>query len=325
MNLKSGIPILLIFIIGIFSFSITNAQVDSSHFNFQSFMNVTYKVRGADSLKLDVFLPAVAKERKVPLVVVVHGGGWAFGNKDMDTITYMRKLKQGLLQNGFAVASISYSLVSKEVHLPTPIEDCKDAVRWLYAHAEEYNFDTHNYGIWGGSAGAHLALLIAYSDKETFQGDSLLKAYPSHLNYVIDNFGPTDLNELFKVDLGGVSTLMFKVFIRKIYDIRQKLTFAITGYQFDENKTLVKETNALYSPLNFVEKGAVPTLILHGTKDRIVSVRQSEQLKQQLDKCAVPNNLILVEDGDHGFNKISSDKMDELIGLSIEFAKKQTK
>lgn len=325
MCIRSANKIVGILFVAMLSFYHSLAQTDSSAYSFESTIDQVYKVSpSGDSLRLDLYLPNNAVNEKKPLVILVHGGGWAFGDKGLSSLYYTRALKEQLLRNNYAVASIGYSLVNDSVHFPTPVEDCKDAVKWLYSQSEKYKLDTANYGVWGGSAGAHLAMLIAYSDAEDFAGDSELSNYPSRLNYVIDNFGPTNLNELFKVKLNGVSTFMFKIFVRKLYDIRNKLTYAMTGYHFKKDKEKVIEANALYSPLKFIERHAVPTLIFHGTKDRIVSLQQSETLKEVLDQHNVPNELVIVEDGDHGFGNIGEEKTDELVLKTVEYIKKHT-
>lgn len=141
-----------------------NGQSDSSSRNILAFRDVTYK-KSSDgkALNLDIFLPDSAIHKKFPVVVIVHGGGWAEGDKTLETIYYMRRLRQQLIENAYAVVSINYSLVGNEVHFPTPVEDCKDAIKWLKQHADHYHFDTANFGLWGGSAGGQLALLAAYS------------------------------------------------------------------------------------------------------------------------------------------------------------------
>ncbi|MFD1769907.1 alpha/beta hydrolase fold domain-containing protein [Sphingobacterium suaedae] len=325
MNIKIITPIKL-FVLGMLFACLTlHAQQDSARYAYSTIINQTYKIaRNEDSLQLDLFIPQGAKQKDVPVIVVVHGGGWAFGNKDLDGIPYTRMLKQKLLQQEIAVASISYSLVSKDVHFPAPIADCKDAVRWLRANAKQYNLDTTTIGVWGGSAGAHLALLMAYTSEAEFPGDPQLKPYSARVSYVVDNFGPTDLNELFKVDLNGFSTFMFKVFIRRLYDIRNKLTLAMTGYDFKTDRDKVIETNDRYSPLRFINEHAVPTLILHGTKDKIVSLNQSEVLKDTLDRYDIPNQLIRVDKGDHGFNKIGMKKTEELVNITVDFIQRHT-
>ena len=118
--------------------------------------------------------------------------------------TYYRQfILKELLNQNFAVASINYSLLNDSIHFPQPIIDCKDAVRWIKSKAQHYFLDTNNIGLWGSSAGGHLALLSAYYPDEKLQGDTSLQAYSSSVNYVIDQFAPTDLNKLFRTRLGN--------------------------------------------------------------------------------------------------------------------------
>lgn len=294
--------------------------------NIQSYTNIVYKKNAIDSaLTLDVFVPDSNFSKRHPTVIIIHGGGWVEGDKTLETIYYMRSLKNELLANQFAVISINYSLVGKDSHFPTPIEDCKDAVRWVRKHANEYNLDTLNIGLWGGSAGGHLALLTAYTTNEQFTGDRTLASHSARVNYVIDNFGPTDLNGLFRMDIGFFSTFIVKLFARKIYDIREKLVFAMTGYRIKPDKQKIKELNTFYSPLSYINENAVPTIIFHGTHDKVVPISQSRELKKKLDKYSIENEMIVVNKGDHGFNNISNREMDTLIDKSILFAREQQK
>src|SRR5690606_16576137 len=90
---------------------------------------ITYKITPEnDSVKLDLYFPTNHLLQKTPLVVFIHGGAWVEGNKDHDSIYYMRSLRDTLRTRGYAVASINYRLVNKNTHLPTPVIDCKDAV-----------------------------------------------------------------------------------------------------------------------------------------------------------------------------------------------------
>lgn len=304
---------------------LATAQPGTNRQDGQVFTNVLYKEILSDSVDLDIFLPESSSGSKHPVVVIIHGGGWVEGDKTLDSLYYMRRLKSELLNNGIAVVSINYRLVGKEIHLPAPVEDCKDAIRWLRAHADEYKLDTSNVGLWGGSAGGHLALMAAYTTNEQFLGDPGLSSYSARVDYVIDNFGPTNLNALFKIDLGWFGTFFFKLFYRDLYKIRQYLVFAMTGHQLKAAKNEIIEINASNSPINYANENAVPTLIFHGTKDNVVPILQSEALKKALDRSLIENEFIKVPKGDHGFNNISNEDVDALIERCIVFIKEHLK
>jgi len=237
----------------------------------------------------------------------------------------MQRLKSELLKNGFAIISINYTLVGKDNHLPVPIQDSKDAIRWVRAHTDEYRLDTSNIGLWGGSAGGHLALIAAYTTDEAFVGSPELSPHSARVSYVIDNFGPTNLNSLFRMNIGWFPTFIAKIFYPEIYRIRERLVFAMTGYAIKKDKKKIKEVNEFNSPINYVNRNAVPTIIFHGPSDKVVPIAQSEQLKTALDNSSVVNEFITVKDGDHGFNNISNEKINQLIEQTIIWIKKQVK
>lgn len=289
--------------------------------------NVVYKIaEDGDSLALDIFMPGQAMPaHAVPVVMIIHGGGWAEGDRTLETIYYMQQLKKQLNNNGFAVVSIDYTLVSKNAHFPKPVIDCKDAVRWIRANASKYNFDTNNIGLWGGSAGGHLALLAAYTGDEKWKGDSLLTPFSSRVNYVVDNFGPTDLNAVFLSCASKFTLLFAKIFLKKLLPIRERLILALTGYSIQSDKDKAIETLCVYSPILYVDSSAVPTIIFHGTKDKVVPIEQSKKLQKELSVNNVENEFTIVEKGDHGFNNISREETDSLVNKTVDYIIRHTK
>lgn len=291
------------------------------------YKNVLYKKgEGGDSLALDIFMPGrTVPAHTVPVVMIIHGGGWAKGERTLETIYYMQQLKRQLNNNGFAVVSIDYTLVTKDAHFPGPVTDCKDAVRWIRANASTYNFDTANIGLWGGSAGGHLALLAAYTGDEKWKGDSSLAPFSSRVNYVVDNFGPTDLNGVF-LSCASKFTLFFaKIFFKKLLSIRERLILAFTGYSIQSDKDKAIEILCMYSPVLYVDASAVPTIIFHGTKDKVVPIEQSKRLQKLLTDNNVENEFIIVEKGDHGFNNISQEETDALVNKTVDYIIRHTK
>ncbi|MCM8803485.1 MAG: alpha/beta hydrolase, partial [Candidatus Omnitrophica bacterium] len=81
-----------------------------------------------------------------------------------------------------------------EAKFPAQIEDCKCAIRFLRANAEKYNIDSEKIGVWGTSAGGHLASLLGITgDFKEFEGKGGWEGYSSKVNCVCDWFGPSDL------------------------------------------------------------------------------------------------------------------------------------
>lgn len=288
-----------------------------------TYLDLVYKIESQDTLKLDLFLPDERFGKQFPLLIIIHGGAWVAGDKGLESNYYMRQMKRRLLASGIAVASIDYRLLSKTMHFPAPIQDGKDAVNWLFEHAEQYRIDTNNVGLWGGSAGGHLAMLIAYADPQEFAEAQHPREKVFPIRYVVNNFGPTDLNSLFKIEMGRMGVLFFKLFINKLYVAREQLTYALTGLHLQAELEALKQANTRYSPLNYIDESTAPTLIFHGTKDRIVPFSQSEELKSRLDAQGVQNELIPISGGDHGFNNITENRLDHIVEQTIDFIFRQ--
>ncbi|WP_460686937.1 alpha/beta hydrolase fold domain-containing protein [Niabella aquatica] len=289
------------------------------------YKNLAYKITANDSLMLDIFLPQNTVS-KVPVVVIIHGGAWVEGSRELESIYYMRRLKDQLIKNGIAAISVDYTLVNKSKHFPVPIADCKDAIRWIKANAANYNLDTTRIGLWGGSAGAHLALLAAYTPDSMWPGSKELSRYSASVNYVVDNFGPTDLNQLLQTNASKFKLFLARIFVKKLLPIREQLIFAMTGTSIDTEKRKVITTLAPYAPLAYIQSmNRIPTIIFHGTKDKVVPLKQSKQLHKQLNSANVSNKLIIVKKGDHGFNNISTVSIDALVEQVIEYIQSQNR
>ena len=229
-------------------------------------------------LTLDLYLPHPLPEGRLPLVVWIHGGGWRSGSKG-------RTRAPETLGTGYAVASIDYRL-TQEATFPAQIHDCKAAVRWLRAHAEEYGFDPDRIGAWGSSAGGHLAALLGTSGGvETLEG-----SVGEHLNEssrvqaVCNFFGPTDLLTL----LDQPSLLD--------HASPASPESLLLGGPAAENEALA----LLGSPISFVDRSDPPFFIAHGDEDPTVPIGQSLDFHSALLAEGVTSELQIVEGAKHG-------------------------
>src|SRR4051812_42005020 len=145
--------------------------------------DLPYVASGSPAQRLDLYLPAKSTGVR-PLVVWIHGGGWVGGSKNQVNAA-------PLLASGYAVASVEYRF-SQDAIFPAQIEDCKAAIRWLRAHATEYELDPAHIGAWGASAGGHLvAMLGTTSETHEFdKGENLDQS--SGVQCVLDWFGTSD-------------------------------------------------------------------------------------------------------------------------------------
>ncbi|WP_255077978.1 alpha/beta hydrolase [Lacihabitans sp. CCS-44] len=231
-----------------------------------------------DTLKkhlLDIYLPANAKG-KLPLVIMVHGGGWLVNDKYAD-LGYMKKTTAELLNNGFALASVDYRWASQAI-FPALIQDCNRAASFLYDNAEKYGLDKNKFAVMGWSAGGHLASLMGLSKNNNvsdfFMPNSSQKF---NLKGVVDFYGPSSLISLKNTDDPKVpeSILLGDTPINRP-DLAEKA-----------------------SPVTFVDKNDPPFLIIHGEKDESVPNQQSKLLSSWLNLKGVKNELVIVKYAPH--------------------------
>jgi len=298
----------LLLIIGFLSLTIT-AQ---NSINEKTFLkDIPYKILEKDTVKLDIHLPKQKVFDKSPVVVFIHGGAWAQGNKEIK-YHYTEGIKDTLQENGYTVVAINYRLVSKTVDIAEQLSDCKDAIHWISDQADQYNFDTENIGLWGESAGAHLALMIAYTAEQSNKSPKI--------RFIIDNFGPTDLNKVLKTNASWFTKKTYKLLLPKLYDIREKLIVAMTSFDINTHKDEAISVARQYSPIEHLQTAPkTPILILHGNRDFIVPFKQSKKLHKELNKLAVTNKLIKVKKGNHGFTKTDKKEIHHLIKETLIF------
>ena len=251
---------------------------------------------------LDLYLPAKV-EGSLPLLIWIHGGGWSGGDKAGCPAL-------GMLARGYVVASLNYRL-SKEAIFPAQIEDCKGAIRWLRAHAVEYHIDPKRIGIWGASAGGHLVALLGTSgdvkEIEGTVGGNLDQS--SRVECVCDWFGPTDMSVFFEQAANTVNIFKGNPDHSPLSDL--------FGGPLKEHADLVRNAN----PITFIKKDNPPFLIIHGDKDPLVPLAQSEMLSDALQKAGVDVHLEVLPGAGHGngFEKPS------VLSMMIEFFDKHLK
>ncbi len=229
------------------------------------------------SLRLDLYRPLAANEATTfPVVVWIHGGGWRSGTRKSGTA----RAAQWLVPAGIAVAGVEYRL-SGEAKFPAQIHDCKAAVRWLRAHADQYDLAPERIGAWGSSAGAHLAALLGVTAGHAeLEGDLGHADFPSHISAVVDWWGPMDLLELAELRRNTPHPTLMALF----------------GFPPHEQPERVK----LASPIHHVTPESPPFLIMHGLEDTVVPPSESIAMDRILREHGVESTLHLYEGVGHG-------------------------
>lgn len=246
---------------------------------FKIVSDVEYTPGGGRSRSLDLYLPERKPAQPLPMIVWIHGGAWLGGSKE-------RPNGIALLRDGFALASINYRL-SNEAIFPAQIEDCKAAIRFLRANAEEYGIDPARIGVFGASAGGHLVAMLGVSTekKEWEVGEHL--NHSSQVQAVCDWFGPTNL-----LTMAAQSRSDSRI----QHDAPDSPESRLIGATVPEAP---EKANAA-SPLTYVTPEDAPMLIIHGDEDPVVPVQQSETFHAALEKAGVKSKLHIVKGGGHG-------------------------
>jgi acetyl esterase/lipase len=235
--------------------------------------------------RLDIFLPARAAGDATTRAAIVyfHGGGWDHGDKATER---ERNLGNHLAAAGYIFVSVNYKLGASA--WPQNLLDCKNAVRFLRTHARDYGVDPERIAAMGTSAGAHLALMVAYTVGET--GLEPAAPYPGVSNAVraaIDFYGITDLLTRQLTAPDGTPN-------GKPADSRAPLVF---GRRADK-----ADVWRLASPVTHVTAKSPPTFITQGLSDATVDYVQSVELANALRAKGVVHELLLLEGVGHMYH-----------------------
>ncbi len=230
--------------------------------------------------KMDIYLPADRSVTSTKVLMLIHGGAWAEGDKDSFNV-YIDTLKKRF--PGWAIININYSLASINISLfsvvtnrfPTQENDVKSAVNFIYNNRNQYVI-SDKWVLLGASAGGHLAMLQGYKN------NSVIKP-----RAVINYFGPSDLIKLENEETDS--------------GLRLGMQMLFNG----------KETES--SPINFINTQTPPTLTLQGLSDNTVPPSQQQALHAKLNASGVSNRLELYPNEGHGFSDATMSKTFDLV------------
>jgi len=252
--------------------------VGNAHAGLEVIRNVEYGKGGGHSLLLDIVRPNPLPTNAMPAVIFIHGGAWRLGNKNHAPIRF-------LAERGYFVANINYRL-SSEAPFPAAVEDCKCAVRWLRANAAKYNVNSSGIGVWGASAGGHLAeFLGTTSDDPRYEGTGGWTNASSRVSAVVSFFGPSDF-------MGGIGKFRNGDGSRGNFEVVKFL-----GGLPADKPDVYRDA----SPVTHVDKMSTPMLLVHGDQDPIVPLEQSTRMANALREAGVDMKFIVVTNGVHGF------------------------
>lgn len=221
----------------------------------------TYEEDGKKrSVKLNVYTPKDREAGKaLPAIVVIHGGAWMIGNRDT-----CRAHATALAANGYVAASIDYRK-RPEVGITECVQDAKAAVRWVRANAATHGIDPERIGAIGGSAGGHMAAMLAVSTDPKLEGKGGNAETSSQVQAVVAMAAPASLEPIAK--------------------------------RFG----LKEETAKLLSPMQHVDETDAPILLLHCPFDPLVPIVSSNGFFDRSKKAGADIRFEKVWTGGHPF------------------------
>lgn len=226
--------------------------------------DIPYRLGENKMWRLDLAVPQNKPATPLPVLVLIHGGGWVDGDKSSFATIQPRNQANiiDFARLGFASVTINYRL-SREKIYPAGLEDCECAIRWLRAHAGQCGLDPQRIGAWGNSAGGHLALMLALPDEPVLASDAPWRDHSSRVQSAASDSGPVDLVVQYRQ---GV--------LRGVVDMF--MGGAPEGARLKSYEAA--------SPSTYVSKIKVPLLLIYGVADEQVPIETADRFVVELQK-----------------------------------------
>jgi acetyl esterase/lipase len=253
------------------------------------------------ALTMDVATPA--KSNGLGVVACVSGG-WVSRHEGIDGM--LNTFTKPLLDRGYTVFAVVHGSQPKFT-IPEALEDMHRAVRFIRSHAAEYKIDPDKLGITGGSAGGHLSLMQGVGGMPgNPKATDPVERVASGVQCVGCFFPPTDFfnygAEGKHANPGGDGVLRP---FRAPFDYHEFKDRAFERITDPEKR---KEIDKAISPVYHVTKSSAPTLLVHGDKDDLVPLQQSELMIGKLKEAGVPCELVVKPGKGHGWRGPDFDK-----------------
>ncbi|GLV55187.1 hypothetical protein KDH_20340 [Dictyobacter sp. S3.2.2.5] len=269
-------------------------ETSNNRYATKSMPEVLYTNAKGIPLYLNIIQPDPVPTEPMPVVVYIHGGGWEAGD-------HMGSENVELAEQGFFTVNVQYRL-SGQATFPAQLQDVKSAIRWLRSNATRYHIDPEHIGVWGHSAGGHLAAMVGTTaGVPELESPEAASTYTSSVQAVVVLSGPSDL-----LTMGGT------------HDEPDSPEARLVGAPLQEDKELARRAN----PITYIQSGKLPPfLIIHGTNDTVVPFNQSEALYAALRQAQADVTLHPIEGEDHVFSR-QPQSWPDIYRLAINFFNK---
>lgn len=243
----------------------------------QTERDVVYYTLGKRNLHADIFYPSTKQEHKIPAIILIHGGGWASGDK-----SHLIPMAQKLAENGYFSATVEHRL-SPEAKYPAAIMDLKTAIKWVKLNADKYAIDTTKIAVLGCSSGATLATFVGTTGQNPkFQAHPFEKRFSDQVQAI--------------VNIDGIVDFSHPAESAKDNDPKKPSAGARWfGATYQQNPAIWKEA----SPLSYVNGNTPPTLFINSALPRFHAGR--EAYLKVLSKNNVYSAVFTIEKTPHPF------------------------
>jgi acetyl esterase/lipase len=267
----------------------TGPQIQCDQTRLSIYSNVAYSTPTTNGntvqLTMDIQVPKMAGMK--PLVVYIPGGGFVLAEKtaNLNQRTYVA-------EHGYVVASITYRPVRDGAAWRDSLADVKSAIRYLRAHADQYDVNADEAAVWGQSAGGYLAAMSGTTNGDgQFDIGSNLNEN-SDVQAVVDEFGPSDLSKL-AADYDEATQ-------EAKYTPGNPLAKFIIGS--GTKLSALDDSAALRAadPITYISSRTPPFIELHGSHDQFVSPSQTLLLHTALRAKGVPSTRYVLNGANHG-------------------------
>ena len=258
--------------------------------------SLTYATVGGVALQADLYLPPRA-DGPTPAILWLHGGGWRYGNRRVAP-----DLSRFFAADGFAMVAIDYRL-SRTARFPAQIEDVRTAIRWLRSIAPSHGIDPERIGLWGASAGGHLAALAALAPPDCFRpAEALYPDVDSAIQAAAIGYPPIEFLQLdaHRPPPGTTSDDPESLRLPRP-DMRATDPDSYESRLLGAPIVTCPDQVRAANPIAYAGAHAPPFLILHGLSDTTIAPHQSELLYAALAAAGTDVTLALIEGLGHGF------------------------
>jgi len=238
--------------------------------------NITYRKVDGYELELDVIVPRIhlgegpywsKLDRKLkPTLLYIHGGGWVEGEKETRMLGLLP-----FVSRGWVVVNINYRLAG-DGKAPAALEDCREALNWVYESAAGFQIDTTRIVVAGESAGGHLSLMTGLVNKgDSICGEAYIVERHRSVAAIINYYGVTDIR-----------------------------TEKYEDHTWFEGIDNIEEALYSLSPITHLSKLSPPIISVHGDADPVVPVDHAKNLHKKLDELGAKNRMVIIPGKKHG-------------------------